>query len=148
MAAITDCFRGDSLARPPNGAFVPYIHPDQAQIRLPYPPSVNSYWRTVNGRTLVSAAGRKYPRACAGEILAANVAIPERPIPGPVYVGVDLWPPDRARRDVDNVLKALFDAATKIGLIADDVEICGTMVRRCVPFPGGMVLMMICSSEP
>jgi len=30
---------------------------------LPFPPSVNGYWRNINGKTLISAKGRAYKKA-------------------------------------------------------------------------------------
>ena len=33
------------------------------RLELPYPPSVNTYWRSVAGRVLISKAGRMYRAA-------------------------------------------------------------------------------------
>lgn len=34
-------------------------------LELPFPPSVNTYWRRVNGKTLISAKGRAYANQVA-----------------------------------------------------------------------------------
>ena len=34
------------------------------ELTLPWPPTVNTYWRNFGGRTIVSAKGRSYRKAC------------------------------------------------------------------------------------
>ncbi len=75
-------------------------------IRLPYPPSVNHYWRRVGGRVLVSKGGRQFRKDVGLILLAAGV----RPLEGDLALALDLHPPDKRRRDADNALKALLDA--------------------------------------
>ncbi|RMF93599.1 MAG: RusA family crossover junction endodeoxyribonuclease, partial [Planctomycetota bacterium] len=76
------------------------------ELELPYPPSVNHYWRRVGARTLISRGGRAF-RASVCSILAAHGI---EPIDGPLCVSIDVHPPDRRRRDIDNLQKALLDA--------------------------------------
>lgn len=88
---------------------------------LPYPPSINTYWRhRVFGRrpiVYVTDAGVAY----RSEIkqLAGIV----RPLDGDLVVVVNLYPPDRRRRDIDNPIKALLDAMTHAGIWNDDSQI-------------------------
>jgi crossover junction endodeoxyribonuclease RusA len=42
---------------------------------------------------------------------------------GRLSVTVDIYPPDRRKRDLDNVLKALFDGITHAGVWEDDSQI-------------------------
>ena len=76
-------------------------------LTLPYPPSVNHLWRhvVIRGavRTLLSAEGRKYR-------VAAREGITGEPLTGRLAVRVIVYPPDRRRRDLDNVCKACLDA--------------------------------------
>ena len=89
------------------------------ELELPYPPSVNHYWRRVGARTLISRRGRSFRReVCA--IVAAEV---KEPLLGPLEVLVDLFPPDRRRRDVDNTHKPLLDALEHGGAYLDDSQI-------------------------
>ena len=73
-------------------------------LTLPYPPSVNHLWRhvVIKGavRTLLSAEGRKYR-------VAAREGITGEPLTGRLAVRVIVYPPDRRKRDLDNVLKSL-----------------------------------------
>ncbi|MBX3452484.1 MAG: RusA family crossover junction endodeoxyribonuclease [Planctomycetaceae bacterium] len=69
---------------------------------LPFPPSVNRYYRNIGYRTLLSRAGREYrQQVCA--LLAGRVG---QPLSGLLEVRLDLFPPDRRRRDWDNFHKA------------------------------------------
>lgn len=88
-------------------------------IRMPFPPSVNSYWRNVGGRMVLSAGARKFhDRAlCAME---KQIGGRHELFCGPVRVEAVLHPPDRRTRDLDNYLKAMLDACTRAGIWTDD----------------------------
>ena len=89
------------------------------QFVLPFPPSVNRYYRHVGYRTLLSREGRQYREAvCA--LLAGRVG---QPLSGPLEVQLDLYPPDRRRRDWDNVHKATWDSLQHAGVFSDDNQI-------------------------
>ncbi|HBS6405130.1 RusA family crossover junction endodeoxyribonuclease [Klebsiella pneumoniae] len=94
---------------------------------LPFPPSVNSYWRSPNkgtakGKLLVSEAGRKFKHAVRAVIIEQLKAVP-KPSASPAEVVIVLYPPDYRRRDLDNYNKALFDALTYAGIWEDDSQV-------------------------
>lgn len=94
-------------------------------IVLPWPPSVNTYWRTFRGRMLISEAGRRY-RTVA--MLIAGVG--EKFGGQPVVVTIEAWFPDLRKRDLDNLLKAPLDALTHAGVYEDDSQIVGLHITR------------------
>ena len=94
---------------------------------LPWPPSVNRYWRSVNGRVLIAAAGRKYRTDVELIVLLAKLV---RFGAEPVVVRIQAWFPDARRRDIDNVLKAPLDALTHAGLWDDDSQIVALSIER------------------
>lgn len=110
-------------------------------ITLPYPPSVNHYWRNVNGRTLISRKGREYRDAVADVVVAEacrrNVAAPhgER-----LAVRIVANAPDKRRRDLDNVCKALLDALCYAGVYEDDSLIDDLRVIRGIPGMGDVLV--------
>lgn len=108
-------------------------------IELPYPPSVNHYWRRVGARTLISSEGRRY-RSRVASILALRRV---RPIPGALDVRVRVHPPDRRRRDLDNAMKALLDALEHGGAYADDFQIDHLDIWRGDVVPEGKVVVHI-----
>lgn len=92
---------------------------------LPWPPSINRYWRSPSrhdARRIISAEGRKYRADVIAAVLEQLKRFP-KPILGPVEVTLCLAPPDSRRRDLDNALKAPLDACTHAGLWKDDSQV-------------------------
>ena len=89
------------------------------ELELPYPPSVNHYYRRVGPRTLISREGRRFRERVCAALAAARV----RQLTGPLHIEIEVYPPDRRRRDIDNVQKALLDALQHGGLYDDDSQI-------------------------
>ena len=88
-------------------------------IELPWPPSVNHYYRRVGHRTLISREGRKYRQ----EVCAILRHLHTRPLQGDLSMTVDAHPPDNRRRDLDNIQKSLWDALQYGGAYQDDSQI-------------------------
>ncbi len=85
--------------------------------RLPWPPSGNNMYTVARGRKILSSEGRSYRDEAICSI--GNL----RPVPGKVSVRMRACPPDRRRRDLDNLLKMPLDCCVKAGLIDDDSKI-------------------------
>lgn len=109
------------------------------ELELPYPPSVNHYWRRVGARTLISRGGRAF-RESVCSILAAHGI---EPMDGPLCVSIDVHPPDRRRRDIDNLQKALLDALAHGGAYHDDSQIVRLTVEKRGVVPDGKVCVRI-----
>jgi crossover junction endodeoxyribonuclease RusA len=101
------------------------------QIELPYPPSVNHYYRRVGARTLISRQGRRYRERVCAILRAMSV----RELRGHLTMKLELYPPDRRRRDLDNVQKSLWDAMAHGGLYRDDSQIKEFACRMREPMP-------------
>lgn len=107
---------------------------------LPYPPSVNTYWRHVSirgaRRTLISERGRQY-RADVMKAVGKAVS----PLQKPLQVRIDAFMPDRRCRDLDNLPKAILDSLTHAGLWMDDSQIDDLrIVRQGVEKPGRVIV--------
>lgn len=118
-------------------------------LTLPWPPSVNHYWRTVRGRTLISRQGRDY-RAQVEKLAAGLVTSAGR-----LALTIHACPPDRRRRDLDNLLKAPLDAMGHAGLYVDDSQIDSIHIVRgdVARQAGGYLLVTIgpsraCAFDP
>jgi crossover junction endodeoxyribonuclease RusA len=86
---------------------------------LPFPPSVNHYWRHVGNRTLISRTGRAYRQQVLHDVQQLGLRV----ITGPIKLEVIVTRPDRRRRDVDNLLKSLLDALDHAEVYEDDSQI-------------------------
>ncbi len=97
------------------------------EITLPYPPTVNHYYKfaVLKGhnkhskgavKVVIGAEGTKYREMVARAI--ADCGLPK--IQGAIALRMYVYTPDKCRRDIDNVCKALYDACTEAGLWKDD----------------------------
>ncbi|MEQ8789501.1 MAG: RusA family crossover junction endodeoxyribonuclease [Pirellulaceae bacterium] len=109
------------------------------ELELPYPPSINHYWRRVGSRTLISREGRRFRQ----NVMAILAAMSVEPMSGPLEVDVQVFPPDNRRRDVDNVQKALLDALEHGGAYGDDSQIVRLTIEKGEPVDGGKTLVKI-----
>ena len=62
-----------------------------------------------------------------------------RAIAGPVYMVIQVFPPDARRRDLDNILKPLLDALQHGGAYGDDSQIGHLEIVRYHKRKGGEV---------
>lgn len=108
---------------------------------LPYPPSVNHYWKPFNGRMVIGKAGRDYRNAALATLCAQNV--PRESLGGRLKVEMVIYNPDRRRRDLDNIQKALLDALVVGKVIDDDGNIDELHIVRGPVTPGGSVTVWI-----
>ncbi len=97
------------------------------KLTLPFPPTVNSYYRApdkgaLKGKHLISESGRKFKKTVYAAVVTQYGGIP-KPVTIDVEVNITLYPPDRRRRDLDNYNKALFDALTNARVWADDSQV-------------------------
>mgnify|MGYP003650909037 CR=1 FL=1 len=90
------------------------------ELTMPWPPSVNTYWRTFKGRMIISEKGRQYRKAVADQVLVQHGA---KHFAGKLVVEIEAWRPDNRRRDLDNLLKAVLDGLTHAGVWDDDSNI-------------------------
>ena len=110
-----------------------------AEHKVSYPPSINHYWRRVGDRTLISRTGREYRERVAAELAEQGVEM----FDGRLGLFIRAFPPDRRRRDLDNILKALLDALEHGGLFYDDSQIDHLEILRDDVKPGGQVHLVL-----
>ena len=90
------------------------------EITVPWPPSVNRYWRQFQGRMIISAEGRKYREAIIQQVFIEGLV---KRLTGDLKVTIEAFRPDERRRDLDNLLKSTLDALAHAGLYEDDSQI-------------------------
>ena len=109
-------------------------------IKLPYPPSVNTYWRNFRGNTVLSKSGREFKYAVSECVIAQNV-----PKYGTKRLEVTIWlyPRSKVVTDLDNRLKAVLDGLEDAGVYDNDGQIDVLMIQRGAIRKGGGVDVMI-----
>lgn len=97
-------------------------------IVLPFPPSVNHYWTLVpmgrSVRMIIGKKGRDF-RQKTKEIVGKIYCNPNK-----LSVKIIACPPDKRRRDLDNLLKATLDALQHAGVYNDDCQIDDLHISR------------------
>lgn len=107
---------------------------EEVSFDLPWPPSVNRYYRHVGPRVLISREGRKYRM-----MVVSRLGGLYKKLSGAVAFIAECYPPDRRRRDLDNLLKCLQDSVTAAGVLDDDSQIKRLEMEMFEPLPEGLV---------
>ncbi len=112
-------------------------------MELPVPPSMNNYWKPrIGGGVRISDAGKRFRTnvaVCLLEQGGYRFGLKDR-----VAVAIVFHPPDRRRRDLDNILKALLDALEHAEVYRDDSQIDDLLVKRGEVRPrAGCVLVRV-----
>lgn len=111
----------------------------EAFYALPYPPSVNHYWRKFRNRMVISDAGKGYRHNVWGLVKESGA----EKLAGPLEVAITLTMPDKRKRDIDNISKALLDALQHAGAYDDDNQIDKLTIERGDVEPPGAALVFI-----
>jgi len=104
---------------------------------MPYPPSVNGYWKPLINRIILSKRGREY-RLNALESLRKQ-GLQGELIEGNVVVSITLNPPSKRRYDVDNYCKGILDALTHANFWLDDEQVHKLIISKGGKVKGGNV---------
>jgi len=117
---------------------------------LPWPPTVNHYWKHAAYKTKQGAAkavtyvgeqGEAYRNAV--RVLVLGERVPRGVLSGKLAVKAFAYPPDHRKRDLDNAWKAVLDSVKYAGVIEDDSEIDDLHIIRGGVFKGGRITLRI-----
>lgn len=104
---------------------------------LPYPPSVNGYWRSFNGRQIISKRGRDYVGAVKSKMESINLN--NELVSSRMHVSIKINPPTLRKYDVDNFAKGVFDSLTKCRFWVDDEQVDKLTIEKGEKIKGGNV---------
>jgi crossover junction endodeoxyribonuclease RusA len=115
------------------------------RLTLPWPPSANTYYRHVSrgplaGRVLLGEAGRAYRKAVDAVVAQARA---RKALAVPLEVRIAAFPPDRRKRDLDNLLKSVLDCLEASGVIENDNLIESLSIYRAERVAGGQLEVQI-----
>jgi len=118
-------------------------------LELPFPPSSNTYYRSVrmgqSCRVLLSKKGRQYKQDVCEQV--ANYIVEKKemifPLMGRLSVHITLHAPNRRKYDIDNRMKPLLDALQFSSVYPDDEAVDHLVVRRGDIIKGGKAFVQI-----
>jgi crossover junction endodeoxyribonuclease RusA len=91
--------------------------------------------------TIVGKKGKAYQLAAAGELLCQGVVM--RGLHERCAVHIKAYPPDRRKRDLDNLPKGVLDALTKAEVWGDDSQVDDLRITRGHIVKGGLLEITI-----
>jgi len=104
---------------------------------LPWPPTVNHYWKRSYKRFYVGEKGVNYRNEVV--ILASkfknSYVNNER-----LRIDIEAHPPDKRRRDLDNIFKCLLDSLQYAGVYSDDNQLDQIYIERKTPRNGQLLV--------
>jgi len=111
-------------------------------IDLPWPPTINHmYGRRPSGGVYLLPAGKHF-RAEVWVMFKAAKGVKQE---GRLAMFITVYPPDKRRRDLDNIVKAVQDGLMHAGAYEDDCQIDGLRVERAGIVQRGKVNVVICA---
>lgn len=108
-------------------------------LQLPWPPTVNTYYTVVRGRKILGKRGRQFKKD-AKDLLAVQ-KLPSSQT-GRISVTINANPPDRRKRDLDNLLKPILDCLSEV-VFEDDSQIDDLRIIRREVVKGGDIRVYI-----
>lgn len=94
-------------------------------LTLPWPPSVNHYkGRRKGGGEFLTLRAKEFIEVVHVEALS------KPKLEGEISVAILAYPPDKRKRDLDNVLKVLLDALESAGVFEDDSQVARIVIER------------------
>jgi crossover junction endodeoxyribonuclease RusA len=109
-------------------------------IELPWPPSINHYWRHTKNGHYISREGISYREmvyySCINYqgIFDASKRI---------SVIIEAFPPDKRKRDLDNLLKSTLDSLQHAKVYADDSQIDYLAIKRNSEFSNKIIVEIL-----
>ncbi len=107
---------------------------------MPYPPTVNHYYTIARNRKILSRKGRDYKKEAMWYLYEQSIPKGRE---GPYSICISIRPPDKRKRDIDNLIKPLLDSLVEYGAISDDSEVIDLRIQKFNPIKGGSVEVLI-----
>jgi len=104
-----------------------YFDNRMIQLELPWPPSINHYWRHTKTGHYISKEGKAYREMVFFHCLKSRDKFKKE---DRLSIHIQAFPPDKRKRDLDNVLKSLLDALQEARVYHDDSQIDHISITR------------------
>lgn len=111
---------------------------------LPYPPTVNTYWRANGHRRFISKEGVAFTKEVSLIVKnSKSKSFGDKRL----AIQIMIHPRDKRRFDLDNLLKAILDALMKAGMYNDDSQIDYIEIARGEQVDGGKTVVYLYEDE-
>lgn len=103
------------------------------ELELPWPPTANTYWRRNGGRYFISKRGQDYRE------YVSKVCYPYQGLfvaEDRLRLRIKAYPPDKRKRDLDNLFKSVLDSIQHSGIYVDDSQIDKLSIERMPEYEG------------
>lgn len=119
---------------------------DILRIEIPFPPTINHYYLHTDNGVILGAKGKSYRRDVA---LLLHRHRDHCGNERRLALTINVFPPDKRKRDLDNVCKATLDALQYARIYGDDNQIdMLTIIRRNIVSQGALKIWISeCSSN-
>lgn len=101
--------------------------PTSISLRIPFPPTTNSIWRSVKGRNILSKRYREWRELAALEI--DHQMKGQEPMLESYHMVIEYDRPDKRPRDLTNYAKAVEDSLVLCGVVRDDSDSVSVMLK-------------------
>lgn len=106
---------------------------------LDFPPTINTYWRRNGNRYFIAPKGVAF-REHAMYVCRAHKGLFSES--DRISMTILVYPPDKRRRDLDNLPKALADSFQHAGVYVDDCQVDELVVRRMKSIEGRVTVIL------
>lgn len=104
------------------------------ELIFPYPPSINHYYGFKGHRRFITSAGKLFREQVILEVMKQKM---RKNMRHRLKLCILLHPPDKRKRDLDNILKPLLDALQCAHVFEDDSQIDELVIQRVGICKGG-----------
>jgi len=113
---------------------------DVISVVLPYPPSVNSYWKANGHRRYISPEGQAFTQEVSLIVKNSRAKTFGNKR---LAINICIHPRSKRKFDLDNTLKAILDALMKAGMYDDDSQIDFIEIARGEQVDGGKTVVYL-----
>ena len=96
-------------------------------LTLPWPPSANTYWRRNGSRYFISPKGQDYRQYVLIDAIHGRNYFDKD---SRIKLIIEAYPPDKRKRDLDNLFKSLLDSLQFARVFPDDNQIDILYIQR------------------
>lgn len=104
---------------------------------LPWPPTSNTYWRRNGNRYFISTRGQVY-RFYVSKLCNIYASLFDGD--DKLRVQIKAYPPDKRKRDLDNLFKSVLDSLQAAEIYVDDSQIDRLSIERMPELLGKLTL--------